>query len=169
LSEYCETLAGAYAGDGLRFTRQYAFLSDSSFSKVVRDIDQSLKVTPKNLLKVPFDLEHWTKVAEEKYPNGLPNPYSDEPTQWIFHGHPVGSDDPLPVAVARLLGYQWPAELDETIELSDEAQNRVAESEKLLSLADEDGIVCIPPVRGGASAAAYGDAGSNATLGRMAG
>ena len=26
-----------------------------------------------------------------------------DPTQWIFHGHPVGNDDPLQVAVARLL------------------------------------------------------------------
>ena len=41
--------------------------------------------------KVPFDLERWQAVAAEKYPNGLPEPFSDDPTQWIFHGHPCGS------------------------------------------------------------------------------
>lgn len=30
-----------------------------------------------------------------KYPTGLPKPYSDDPTQWIFHGHPAKSVDPL--------------------------------------------------------------------------
>ena len=44
------------------------------------------------------------QVAAERYPNGLPKPYSDDPTQWIFHGHPAQSDAPLQVAVARLLG-----------------------------------------------------------------
>lgn len=154
----------------------WAYCEDPSYSKSVREIDQSLAVTVGSMIKVPFDLEHWTKVAEEKYPSGLPKPYSDDPTQWIFHGHPVGSDDPLQVAVARLLGYQWPAEHDETMELSDAARAKVAESQKLLPLADEDGIVCIPAVRGEASAAdrllnllaaAYGDAWSNATLGQF--
>lgn len=154
----------------------WCFCSSPEYNEAVRRIDQKLNVTNATLVKVPFDLEHWTKVAKDKYPNGLPKPYSDDPTQWIFHGYPVGSDDPLQVAVARLLGYQWPAELDERMELSAEARAKVAESQKLLSLADEDGIVCIPPVRGEASAAdrllnllaaAYGDDWSNATLGQL--
>ena len=53
-------------------------------------------------------LAYWQKVAAEKYPNGLPKPHSDDPTQWLFNGHPRGSDAPLQVAVARLLGYRWP-------------------------------------------------------------
>jgi hypothetical protein len=154
----------------------WCFCSSPEYNEAVRQIDQALKVTNATLVKVPFDLEHWTKVAEAQYPNGLPKPYSDDPTQWIFHGHPVGSDDPLQVAVARLLGYQWPAELDSEMELSDEARAKVAESKKLLPFADEDGIVCIPAVRGEASAAdrllnllaaAYGGAWSNATLGQL--
>ena len=72
------------------------------------------------LVKVPFDLDHWTKVAEEQYPNGLPKPFSADSTQWIFHGHPAESDQSLQVAVARLLGYRWPAELDAKIELADD-------------------------------------------------
>jgi len=144
----------------------YCFCSSESFLDEVRNIDQKLNVTPATLIKIPFDLDHWTKVAEEKYPNGLPKPFSDDPTQWIFHGHPCGSvvwnDEKkwtaigplrndakvLQVAVARLLGYRWPAELDANMELSDEARAWAKKSEELLSLSDEDGIVCIPAVRG---------------------
>ena len=137
----------------------WCFCSSPEYNEAVRRIDQKLNVTNATLVKVPFDLDHWTKIAQEKYPHGLPKPYSDDPTQWIFHGHPAQSDAPLQVAVARLLGYRWPAELDATMELSDEARTWVKKSETLLPLADEDGIVCppladedgivcIPPVRG---------------------
>jgi hypothetical protein len=172
----------------------WCFCSSPEYNEAVRQIDQSLKVTNATLVKVPFDLDHWTKVAEEKYPHGLPKPYSNDPTQWIFHGHPCGSviwdeetkwtdhgplrtdDTVLQVAVARLLGYRWPAELDDSMELADEARAWVKKSEVLLSYADEDGIVCIPPVRGEAPAAeqlfkllvaAYGDAWTNDTLSQL--
>ncbi|HON37019.1 MAG TPA: hypothetical protein PLY52_12030 [Methanothrix sp.] len=109
-------------------------------------------MTNATLIKVPFDLDRWQKVAAEKYPSGLPKPYSDDPTQWIFHGHPAKSDAPLQVAVARLLGYRWPAELDPEMELSEEARAWIRRCDELLALADEDGIVCIPSVRGEAAA-----------------
>ena len=125
-----------------------SYVNDASYLENLRGIDQALSITEHTLLKVPFDLDHWTKVASEKYPNGLPKPYSGDPTQWIFHGHPTQSDDSLHVAVARLLGYRWPAELDSTMELSDEARALLKKSEELLPHADDDGIVCIPPVRG---------------------
>jgi hypothetical protein len=70
----------------------------------IRRIDQAIKVTYPTLAKVPFDLAHWQKIAAEKYPNGLPKPHNDDPTQWLFNGHPAGSTQPLHVAVARLLG-----------------------------------------------------------------
>jgi hypothetical protein len=126
----------------------WCFCSSPEYHEVVRQIDQSLKVTNATLVKVPFDLEHWTKVAQEKYPNGLPKPYSDDPTQWIFHGNPARSEQPLQVAVARLLGYRWPAELDTEMELSEEARAWVERSAALEEFADRDGIVCIPSVRG---------------------
>ena len=47
-------------------------------------------VTSGTLVKVPFDLAHWQKVAAEKYPHGLPKPFSSDPTQWLFNGHPQG-------------------------------------------------------------------------------
>lgn len=131
----------------------YIFLSSEFFPLAIRELDQSLKVTNRTLLKVPFDLGYWTQVAKERYPHGLPKPYSDDPTQWIFHGHPMQSTDPLQVAAARLLGYRWPAETDPDMELSDEAHHWISRCEPLLKLADNDGIVCIPPVRGEPAAA----------------
>ena len=125
-------------------------------------------------MKVAFDFEKWTRVAKEKYPNGLPHPYSDDPTQWIFHGHPCGSvvwdeaekrtahgplrTDPavLQVAAARLLGYRWPAEQDAGMELADEQRACARNWSELVGigrLVDEDGIVCIPSVRGEPTAA----------------
>jgi hypothetical protein len=132
----------------------WCFCSSPEFNQEVRKIDQALKVTNASLVKVPFDLEYWQKIAQEKYPNVLPAPYSDDPTQWIFHGRPEKSTAPLQVAVARLLGYRWPAELDEKMRLSDEARALVKSCDALLELTDEDGIVCIPSVRGEEPAAA---------------
>jgi hypothetical protein len=66
----------------------------------------------------------------------------------LFHGHPEASTAPLQVAVARLLGYRWPAELDDKMRLSKRARGLVAKAEAMLKFADADGIVCIPSVRG---------------------
>ena len=66
----------------------WAFCSSLDFSSSVRQIDQSLKVTNATLVKIPFDLARWQKVAAEKYPHGLPKPFSSDPTQWLFNGHP---------------------------------------------------------------------------------
>jgi hypothetical protein len=74
---------------------------------------------------VPFNLEYWQKIADEKYPNGLPKPYSDDPTQWLFHGHPITSENPLQVSISRLSGYRWPAENDTEMELADEAKELI--------------------------------------------
>lgn len=130
----------------------WCFCSSPEFNEAVRKIDQALKVTNANLVKIPFDLVHWQKVAAERYPNGLPKPYSDDPTQWIFHGHPKPASDPLQVAVARLLGYRWPAESDAEMELSDEARAWISRCGELDALTDDDGIVCLPAVRGEAAA-----------------
>ncbi len=160
----------------------------------MREFDQKLNVTNATLVKVPFDLGHWTKVAAERYPNGLPEPYSDDPTQWIFHGDPCRSviwdEDAkltargpvrfdhtvLQVAVSRLLGYRWPAELDSEMRLAPEQRAVVEGCGAYFDLADEDGIVCLSPARGEVSAAdrlrallvrAYGDQWSAATERRL--
>ena len=109
----------------------WCFCKSPEFHAAVRRIDQKLNVTNATLVKVPFDLERWQQVAGKQYPDGLPEPYSDDPTQWLFKGHPRGSTDSLQVAVARLLGYRWPDQ----------------EADSLDALADADGIVPIPAVR----------------------
>ena len=129
----------------------FTFCSSDDFLSAIRKLDQKLNVTNATLAKVPFDLPHWQQVAAERYPNGLPKPYSDDPTQWIFHGHPKPSNDALQVAVARLLGYRWPAESDADMELSDEARAWIARCKPLDDLTDDDGIVCLPAVRGEAA------------------
>lgn len=131
----------------------WCFCSSKEFNKIVRQIDQKLNVANATLVKVPFDLDYWKRLANEKYPNGLPKPFSNDPTQWIFHGHPQPSESPLQVAVAKLLGYMWPAETDKEMELSDEAHHWIEASKKISVFADADGIVCIPSVRGEQGAA----------------
>lgn len=131
----------------------WCFCNSEDFVTAVRSVNQKLSVDVKYFEKAPIDLEYWQQVASEEYPNGFPKPYSNDPTQWIFHGHPSESDSPLQVAVARLLGYRWPAELDDTMELSDETRTLLRKSADLLPFADEDGIVCIPSVSGEAPAA----------------
>lgn len=124
----------------------YCFLASNEFNELVRTIDKKVGVTPGTLVKVPFNYNHWQKVAAEKYPNGLPKPYSDDPTQWLFHGHPVKTENPLQVALARLLGYRWPAENDTEMELANEARELIAAVKAFDRLSDADGIFCIPSV-----------------------
>ena len=174
----------------------WSFCESGDFSRAVRELDTSLKLAPKTLLKVTFDLDYWKEVAADKYPRGLPKPYSDDPTQWIFHGHPCGSvswneenqtaahgqlrveHNVLHIGVARLVGYTWPTENDSQIELADEACEWVNRCSGLASHADKDGIVCIPPVGRESSAsdrllnllaASYGENWNNDTLGQLLG
>jgi len=156
----------------------WAFVSADSFRPTVRRIDQALKVTSGSLVAVPFDLAQWQKVAAKNYPNGLPEPQSDDPTQWLFHGHPAGrvplsgtalpgggfSDEQdqgkgeetgtkpgatLHIAIARLIGYRWPAELDSPMRLAPEARAWAARCKELERFADDDGVVPLMKTGGG--------------------
>ena len=109
----------------------WAFCSSPEYHKAVRRIDKKLNVTNATFVKVPFDLERWQKVADEMGP--LPEPYSNDPTQWLFKGNIPSSTSPLHVAVARLLGYHWPDQPDDPV---------------MDHLEDTDGIVCFPAVSG---------------------
>jgi len=126
----------------------WSFCSSPEFRTVIRKLDQKLNVTNATIGKVPFDLDHWQKVAAEKYPDGLPEPESDDPTQWLFHGRPDESTASLQVAVGRLLGCRWPAELNDKMHLSKRSRELVKRCDELAKFADDDGIVCIPSVRG---------------------
>lgn len=116
----------------------WAFCSSEEYAAAVRRIDQKLNVTNATLTKVPFDLGRWQGVARELYPNGLPEPSSQDLTQWAFDGSISRADEPLHVAVPRLLGYRW---------------LKPGSDESLAELEDADGIVCLPAVRGEQGAA----------------
>lgn len=131
----------------------WSFCSSASFREAMDAIDDSIKVTCSTLVKVPFDLAQWEAVGSDAFPRGMPAPDSDDPTEWIFHGHPEQSTDRMQVCVARLLGYRWPAELDPDMRLSKGARALVRQCDELLQFADSDGIVCIPSVRGDKPAA----------------
>lgn len=155
----------------------WAFCSSQEFNKLVREIEQNIAVTTDTFSKVPFDLDHWRRVAAETLPNGLPKPHSNDPTQWLFDGHLRGSADPnvttndstkvrlatphgprpgmaahpLQVAVARLLGYRWPRQTGSSymdcLAVSD--FDEVDSS----GLVDADGIVPLPALTGEGDAA----------------
>lgn len=111
----------------------WCFVQSPEYHRAVRELNQKVIVTVSTMVKVPFDLTHWLDVAAEQFPDGLPEPWSDDPTQWLFEGRPEVSTAPLQVAVARLLGYRWPEQ---------------PKSDDLDAFADTDGIVCLPSVAG---------------------
>jgi len=128
------------------FNALWTFVSSSEFSKKVRQINQKLNASNAVLGKVAFDKSYWQEISNKVYPNGLPLPSTNDPSQWIFHGNPKKSEQPLQVALSRLLGYYWPAEYDTEMELSDEARKLIREIKKFDHLSDNDGIICIPSV-----------------------
>ena len=149
----------------------WCFAKSSALAQGVRRIDPQVKISVGSLLSVAFDSRHWQEVAAEEFPNGLPEPYSDDPSQWIFHGHPCGSvvwdkdakllaDGPqrfdatvFQVAVARLLGYCWLAEQDPDLQVAAEVRTWVERCEALADLADTDGIACLSAIGGEPAAA----------------
>jgi len=110
----------------------WLYLSSDEYRVALREVDSSIKVTCKTLIKVPFDIGRWQNIAKTLLPSGLPAPNSVEPTQWIFLGHPRTSDAPIQVAIARLLGYRWPDQQPDALDTH----------------VDADGIVCVPALRG---------------------
>ena len=150
----------------------WCFFQSGEFAKAIRKINTKLSIAEGTVVRVAFGLEHWIRIACESYPNGLPEPYSNDPTQWIFHGHPCGgvswNEDTkrivhgpqridattLHVAVARLLGYRWPAEQDPELRVASEAREWTERCRNLTEFADADGIVCLSSV-GGEFAAAH--------------
>lgn len=138
-----------------------AFLRSSKFPTELRKLESGIKINNGTLLRVPFDLGYWKRVAAEKYPHGLPKPHSNDPTQWIFDGHPSGSshpnayegngeldrpvvgEHPLQTAVSRLLGYRWPRQTGTSFK-----DCSILGSDGLEKHADYDGIVCLTALKG---------------------
>jgi hypothetical protein len=125
--------------DAMNVAALWCFCSSSEFSRVIKALNQNRKIEVGTVLQADFDLAHWQKIAAKKYPDGLPKPHSDNPTQWLFNGHPKDSEQTLHVAVARLCGYRWPRQTGSSF-----PDCPALGPDGLESLADEDGIVCLP-------------------------
>ena len=68
----------------------WAFCTSSQFVQEVRKVDRALRVTNTALVKVPYDATRWLQIAHGAFPDGLPEPQTNDATQWLFHGHPAG-------------------------------------------------------------------------------
>ena len=128
------------------------FLRSAEYERLVRERDPRVSASTSVLTEIPFDAGKWASEAGRLLPAGLPGMTTQDAAQLAFHGHPRPATDPLQVAVARLVGYRWPAETDVSMRLADEARAWTNQCEKLLEHADDDGIVCLPSVRGESSA-----------------
>jgi N-6 DNA Methylase len=127
----------------------WEFVRSDAFLRDLRAIEQSVKVNNATVGKVPCDIAHWRGIASQSYPVGLPLPESRDPTQWLFGGHPKGSDVPLQVAVARLVGYRWPRQTGSNFP---DCPGLAVDG--IETHADRDGIVPLSPVKGEQSAVA---------------
>jgi hypothetical protein len=119
------------------------------FGEQVRGHDQALSVTESSFGKVDFDNSKWHELALITFKGTLPEPYSRDPSLWVFHGHPADTakGSALHVALARLCGYCWPAETDAEISLSAEGRDWVAKA-AILPAGDDDGLLALPAVAG---------------------
>ncbi len=144
----------------------WSFLRSDEYRKEVRRLTQKTSVTNLTLIKIPVDKEE--QIQLEAKNTVKPIHHTINPTQWLFDGNPKESDNPLQVAVARLLGYRWPRQTGSRF-----PDCTSIECDMLDSLSDKDGIVCIPSVRGERCASdrllnllaqAYGNAWSNDVL-----
>ena len=102
---------GVYAvipKDEILLPALWAFLQSDAFREAARSLDQKLAIARSVFDGIPFDPSHWKVVADQQYPAGLPDPESEDPTQWVFAGELKHSTEPLQVAISRLLGYSWP-------------------------------------------------------------
>ena len=126
----------------------WAYCSSPKYGEDVRKLNKKLSVTNGALAKVPYSAEKWERTAGGRTTVDLFSVHTTDPTQWAFHGHPGDATDPLQVAMARILGYRWPAEGDPGMELSEAARARVGDTGTLHDFEDKDGIVCLPSVLG---------------------
>lgn len=126
----------------------FAFLRSAEYERLVRERDPRVSASTSVLTEIPFDAAKWADEADRQFPSGLSGMVTQDASQLAFHGHPRPTTDPLQVAVARLVGYRWPAETDASANLADEASAWMVRCENLAEHTDDDGIVCLPSVRG---------------------
>ncbi len=109
----------------------WLFCTSPEYELMLKMLDRNLATATSALTGVPFDVKLWQAKADRAGP--IPEPHSEDPTQWLFKGNVPGSDSPLHVATCRLLGYKWPEQPEE---------------DELSQFAASDGVVCVSPVLG---------------------
>jgi hypothetical protein len=129
--------------DATNLAAIWAYCSSPEFNKEMRKLNPKVSVDNGYVNKVQFDLGFWKKEALKSYPFGLPEPKSNDPTQWIFDGQPNDATAPLLVAVARLLGYRWPRQNGSSFHGC-----HALASDRLEGHVDDDGIVCLSALKG---------------------
>lgn len=117
------------------------FVRSTSYHDSIRAIEDNVFVATTTLGEAAFDPAEW-RDGDAVEPDALW--WQHDPTQWHFDGDVARSVDPLQVAVARLVGYRWPAQFDD----SGFAIGDVSDGH-----ADAGGIVCLPALLGQAPAA----------------
>ena len=156
----------------MSFPPSGASAASPEYAASVREIDQTLKVTNATLVKVPFDLDHWKIDRRRPIPQRPPRTLFQRPHPMDLPRRSVpeaqfGTRRPnapttallaldamvLQVAVARLLGYRWPAELDPAMRLAPEQRDVADDCRAFDEFADPDGIVCLSAARGESNAA----------------
>jgi len=151
----------------------WKFCRSENYYARVRELSQKAHVATDTLTQVPIDDEQLASRALV-----YPKPTSNDPTQWIFDGHPRGSGDPnlaqsdvrvlhsiaahevrvglaehpLQIAVARLLGYRWPRQNGSSF-MGCPAVTAPDEIDQS-GLIDSDGIVSLSALAGEVDAAA---------------
>ena len=127
----------------------WEFCSSPEYERLVRQIEPSMKANNAVLVKVPFEIERWKDAASRQIDEDLDGPFSIDPTQWVYHGHPANTNGAtaLHVGLARLADYRWPAETDVNMRVSEDARAwsaRVAD----LPPGDKDGLLGVSAVAG---------------------
>lgn len=146
----------------------WAFCTSDEFRSSVRRLSTKVIVPSGVFTAIPFDRDRWVREAEEQFGSVLPAPESADPSQWLFVGDPAQGEQPLLVALARLCGYRWPRQTGASFPSA-----KSVTDDGLSDLVDDDGIVCLPALKGEQSAAdrlrsllarAYGEQWSGARL-----
>jgi hypothetical protein len=89
-AENCVAIAPS-SNSGAAVRDIWCFCKSDVFKDNVRKLNTKVIIPTGVVSSVNFELLSWKEISQQKYPYGLPKPYSDDPTQWIFHGHPCGS------------------------------------------------------------------------------
>jgi hypothetical protein len=140
LDQACAVIMPKAAVD---FPAIWTFCSSKEFSRAVRKIDQKLNVTNSTLVKVPFDLDTWRRLAAEAGVTGLPTARVSDQRNWLFDGQPAASSLPLSTGLLRLVGYTYPRQ-----DGSSFIGFPAIDGDELGLHPDSEGIVCLAALQG---------------------